>query len=100
MVNCTWGDAETLKPLDEEMAWLLVSVHPSAKVAVTLYVPLALTSIDCVVAPVDQLSDVAPLLSAVSVTEPVQKFVAPDGWISSSSSVTVKGSDVRWQPSG
>ena len=54
----------------------LVAVQPLALVTVTLYPPLALTAIDCVVAPFDQRYEA--LAGAVSVTEPPsQKVVGP-----------------------
>jgi hypothetical protein len=53
-------------------------VQEFASVVVTVYVPLVLTVIAAVVAPVDQRYDVPP--EAVSVTlPPAQKVVGPDG---------------------
>ena len=62
--------------------------------------PLALTLIDCVVAPFDQAYD-APLL-AVSVTEPpAQNVVGPPALIvalGSGLTVTLVGAEVALQP--
>jgi archaellum component FlaF (FlaF/FlaG flagellin family) len=53
-----------------------VALHPFAFVTVTLKLPLALATIDCVVAPVDQEYDVP--LDEVSVTlPPAQNVVGP-----------------------
>jgi hypothetical protein len=54
----------------------LVALQPSAVVTVTLYEPLALTVMDCVVAPFDQRCENAA--GAVSVTAPpAQNVVGP-----------------------
>jgi len=58
----------------------LVALQPLAFVIVTLYEPLAVTLMDCVVAPVDHEYDAAA--GAVSVTEPpAQNVVGPLGAI-------------------
>jgi len=79
---------------------VLVALQPFAFVTMTLYEPLALTAIDCVVAPVDQSQDDPAL--AVSVTEPpLQNVVGPDGVIAAAGSaftVTAVGALVALQP--
>src|SRR6185436_18527608 len=77
-----------------------VALQPLASVTVTLYEPLALTLMDCVVAPFDQRYELA--LEAVSVTlPPAQKVVGPPAVIvavGSAFTVTVVGAEVALQP--
>ena len=79
----------------------LVALQPLAFVTVTLYEPEAFTTIDCVVAPVDQRYEV--LAGAVRVTEPPsQNVVAPLGVITGcegfASTVTFVAALVALQP--
>ncbi len=76
------------------------ALHPLAFVTVTLKLPLALTVMACVVAPVDQRYD-APL-DAVNVTlPPAQKVVGPPGVmvaVGFAFAMTAVGDDVALQP--
>src|SRR5437660_1086295 len=77
-----------------------VALQPAAFVTVTLYAPLALTVMACVVAPLDQRYD-APL-DAVSVTlPPAQNVVGPPAVIVAAGfalTVTAAGAEVPLQP--
>ena len=89
------GGGFTVTSVEEEVA-----LQPEALVTVTWKLPDALTTIDCVVAPLDQRYD-APLL-AVSVTEPPsQNVVAPEALIVATGvglTVTLVEEDVVLQP--
>ena len=78
-----------------------VAKHPAALVTVTVKFPVAVTLIDCVVAPVDHNQD-APAL-AVNVTfPPLQKVVGPPAEmvaVGLAFTVTVVAEDVLLHPS-
>jgi hypothetical protein len=76
-----------------------VAEQPLASVTVTVYDPEALTVMDCVVAPFDQLKDEPSL--AVSITlPPWQKVVGPLAVMVAIgfTTVTVTGVEVALQP--
>ena len=80
--------------------WLALAEQPPESVTVTLKVPLAFTTIDCVMEPFDHEYDVPGL--AVSVTlPPAQNVVGPDAVMLAVGvvvTVTVVGAEVAEQP--